>query len=258
MRRSRGGARGEARQQPARPAGQALLIGEHGGPMSALAERVRGLGFQAVRAKTPDAALEMIEQPRFSFDAALFSTRLPVADLAGALAAMRARARDAGPTFVAVGPRPSTSERQALRRAGVELGLWEPVGGHALRFQLNRAAHRARSQTLRGEERVPTEWAVRFWVAGRAKQASVYSLSSGGVYLATPRPSQRGCEVALELPLPEGSVQLAGRVVYTNVPGNLAKQALPYGMALQFTAVQPEAQDAIDANVTQRAGELRV
>jgi len=258
MRRSRGGARGQVHERRARPMGQALLIGEHGGPMSALAERVRGLGFQAVRAKTPDAALELIAEPRFTFDAALFSTRLPVADLAGALAAMRARARDRGPTFVAVGPRPSTSERQALRRAGVELGLWEPVGGHALRFQLNRAAHRARGQALRGEERVPTEWHARFWVGGRVKQASVYSLSAGGAYLATPRPSQRGCEVALELPLPDGSVQLAGRVVYTNVPGNLAKQALPFGMALQFTAVQPDAQDAIEENVASRAGELRV
>lgn len=236
-----------------------LLIGEHGGTVSSLADRVRALGLRAVRAKTPDDALEHVADPRYGFGAALVSTRIAVTDWAGAIGALRARAaRGRPPVFVAVGPPPDDATRAELRRAGMGLALWEPVGAHALRFQLNRALLRGRPEQLRGDERVPTEWPVRFWVGGRLKQAGLYSLSSGGAYLATGRPSMRGCEVAVELPLDPGRITLAGEVVYTNVPGNLARHALPHGMAVRFTAAEPDDLERIRHSVAERAEALRV
>jgi CheY-like chemotaxis protein len=240
------------------PFGSVLLVGEHGGAVSALADRVRALGLRAVRAKTPDHALDHVEDPRFRFDAVLFSTRMAVADWAGAIDALRARGRGRPPAFVAVGPRAGDVSREELRRAGVEWALWEPVGAHTLRFQLNRILRRGTPEQLRGEERVPTEWRVRFWQRGRVKPAALYSLSPAGAFLATARPSQRGCEVAVELPLPEGRVTIAGEVVYTNVPGNLNRRGLPYGMALRFTAAEPDDLDCIRRSVERGSSELRV
>jgi hypothetical protein len=46
---------------------------------------------------------------------------------------------------------------------------------------------------------------------------------------------------------------MAGRVVLTNVPGNLERHNLPHGMAIEFLRVLPEARDAIQQHVLERA-----
>jgi len=200
-----------------------------------LAERIRKLGrYRPALAKTPEAAQEMVEDPRLLPRAALVAPDFPVADLRGALDALRHRAGGRRLCFVATGARPAAEVLARLREAGVELALWEPFDDARLRFQLNRALASPAQESLRHEQRAPTDWRARVRGGGREKEVQVYSLSAGGAFLATPRPSLRGAQVSLELPLPGGTLNLTGRVLYTNVPGNLMRPELPVGMAVRF------------------------
>jgi Tfp pilus assembly protein PilZ len=212
----------------------------------ALARRVRDLGFRPAVAKTPDAARSIVEEPRFGVRAALLSTDLPVVDLGAALDDLRARANSGRLAFVAIGARPDAAGAERLREAGITLGVWEPYPEAALRFQLNRALDDGTSARDREAERVPIARRARI-VSGRfAKAATIYTLSSGGAFVETPRPSPRGARVLLELVLPACDVVVEGRVIYTNVPGNLLRPNLPVGMGIRFHEPAPDAVQAIE------------
>jgi hypothetical protein len=104
-----------------------------------------------------------------------------------------------------------------------------------LRFALNRGlelGHRRRSK--RGEPRVAVGWEARAVMGNRAKPVWVYTVSSTGAFLETPRPFCRGVEIRLELELPELCDPIRARVVYGNVPGNLVLPKAPLGMAVKF------------------------
>jgi len=228
-----------------------LMLGDHGRQLSELAGRMREMGFRAIRAKTPEHALELAAERGFIFDAAIIDAAMPAIDLGTALAELRARTGSEHMIFLATGERPRTDECARLRAAGVRFALWQPLGDHALRFQLNRAASQDLGISLREVQRVPTEWKTRVIVGGRSKLASVYSLSAGGAFLATNRPSIRGAEMAIDLPLPDGCISLLGRVLYTNVPGNLSRSLLPTGMGVCFVDTPLGDRRAIDAQVSE-------
>jgi CheY-like chemotaxis protein len=234
-----------------------LVLGDHGLSLSDLSERIRSFGFRAVRAKTPQDALELAAERGYRFSAALIEASLPALDLGPALDRIRSRAGTPGMVLIATGAMPDAAERERLRGAGVHTALWQPVGDHALLFHLNRATGEE-GRHLRAAQRVPTEWRTRVMVAGRAKPASVYSLSSGGAYLATERPSMRGAELAIDLPLAEGTVSVLGRVVYTNVTGNLKRAHLPTGMGVAFVRTPPADADAISEGVAEIASRFYV
>lgn len=225
-----------------------LVLGDHGTVLSDLSDRIRRHGYRAVRAKTPQDAIDIAAERGFRFEVALIESGLAAPDLRAAVDLIRQRAGTPEMVTIAMGERPEAGERARLRAAGVQQALWEPVGDHALLFHLNRATSSCGAH-LRAAQRVPTEWQTRVMVAGRAKPAWVYSLSTGGAFLATERPSMRGAELAVELPLPSGRVSLLGRVLYTNVPGNLKRDHLPTGMGIEFVHTPPREAAAIDAEV---------
>jgi hypothetical protein len=229
-----------------------LLLDGASHRLAAVAERLPLLGFSAVRAKTPEEALQLVESPRYDFGAALLPPDLPVANLAGALQILRERgARRL--VCVAIGSKPGSEGLDRLRAAGVELAVWNPIDDATLRFQMNRALFAFQGESLRREVRAPTDLRVRFSAGGRQKEATLYTLSARGAFLATARPSLRGASVAVELPLPAENLAVGGRVLYTNVPGNLQRATLPLGMAVEFTALTPEAESSIRRSVAQRA-----
>jgi hypothetical protein len=138
--------------------------------------------------------------------------------------------------------------------------LLKPFHERELRFVLNRALFdpdrnffgRDKNK-VRHELRAPTTLGARIVVSGREKPALVYNLSVGGCYLETLRPTLVGGALEVALPLPEGEFRVAGRVVLTNVPGNLERANLPRGMAIEFLRVAPEAREAIQHYVLERA-----
>jgi hypothetical protein len=229
---------------PSRPTILVFASGQDEG--DALARRVRDVGFRPAVAKTPDAARSIVEEPRFGVAAALLSTDLPVVDLTAALDGLRTRANSGRVEFVAIGARPDAAGVERLREAGVSLGVWEPYPDAALRFQLNRALDDGTPPRDREAERVPIARRARI-VSGRfAKAATIYTLSTGGAFIETPRPSPGGARVRLELVLPSCDVVVEGRVVYTNVTGNLRRANLPLGMGVVFHEPAPDAVRAIE------------
>ena len=85
--------------------------------------------------------------------------------------------------------------------------------------------------------RAPLDIPAHVIQAGRRKPARVYTLSSGGVYLDTQRPSMRNAAISVELDLWPSPGCAAGVVVYTSVPGNLRRANLPHGMGVRFEAI---------------------
>ena len=77
------------------------------------------------------------------------------------------------------------------------------------------------------------------------KRAAIYSLSTGGAFLETPRPSLSGAQVEVSFLTPDGELTLAARVLYTNTPGNLSQPKLPLGMAVRFEDLGRSASDVI-------------
>jgi len=228
-------------------------------PLLELATRARRVGFRVLRAKTPEDAREALRDGRHAVGAVVIPPDLEAPDLSLALRGFRELVPDRELSVLVGGPRPSSSECQRLRAAGAELGLFEPLDDHTLRFQLNRAAAgRPSGAAERRALRVPTDWPVRVRMGGREKPARVYCVSSTGAYLATSRPSFRGSLVYLTLPLPGGPIDVAGRVVMTNVPGNLVRENLPLGMAVQFTGTALDVEDSLREFAERQAAALRV
>ena len=94
--------------------------------------------------------------------------------------------------------------------------------------------------------------------ATRSRRVHVYSLSTAGAFLETPRPSIRGAGLTLEILLPDGVLRVTGRVIYSNVPGNLQRPMLPLGMGVQFEELDEEATARLRRYVENRFAQISV
>jgi CheY-like chemotaxis protein len=236
-----------------------LLIDAGAESMHLLASRVRRLGYLVVRAKTTEEAEQLLRDPRYAVSAAVIPTDLPAASLPGALGALRQLSPVEPLAFMVSGSRPSESRRRELAHAGVEFALWEPIDAHTLRFQINHAmaGHVPRASRRRAL-RAPASWPAQLRVGTRHKEARVYTISARGAFLATPAPAVCRSVVATEIPLPMATVRITGRVVSTNVPGNLMNRSLPVGMAVQFQDTPPETEALLQIYAEERRRALQV
>lgn len=236
---------------------EVLLVDAGAQPMALLAARLRRLDFRVYVAKTSEEAHYALVDPRRDVGALVIPPDLPVSDLAGALKALRRLAASEDLPILTAGQRPSPESRRGLRMAGVETALWEPTDAHTLRFQVNRAlAGPIAVRRERGAPRVPVAWAVWVVRGRRSLPARLYSLSTSGAFIATERPALRGSALGLMLELPAGRARLAGRVVMTNVPGNLARRNLPTGMGVCFDAQEADTEAALHLAIEERARDL--
>jgi hypothetical protein len=237
-----------------------LLVDCGSHPLLDLATRARRVGFRVLRAKTPEEAREALRDGRHAVGAIVIPPDLVAPDLRVAVSGFRDLVPEGAISVLVGGTPPRAEDRKRLREAGAALALFEPVDDHTLRFQLNRALAGGGGDGTneRRAVRVPTDWPVRVRMGGREKPARVYCISSSGAYLATSRPSFRGSLLYVTVPLPNGTVDLAGRVVMTNVPGNLVRENLPLGMAVQFTGTALEVEDSLRDFAERQAATLRV
>jgi CheY-like chemotaxis protein len=230
-----------------------LVLDGGDAPRATLVHRLRRLGYRTLRAKSPEDAFRLVEEHRNLVSVALIPPDLAVIDLPSALHALAAGAPERRLAYIVTGLPPAPEAIGELRDAGVRLALWEPFDDARLRFQVNRALAADDVGGLpRRETRAPVELPAQVFQSGRQKTARVYTLSSGGVYLETPRPAMRGARVEVELLLGPGSLRVAGVVVYTNVPGNLYRSTVPVGMGVRFT----DASDTTAAAIRRRVAEV--
>jgi hypothetical protein len=242
------------------PVRECVLLYAFGAGLGDLAARIRALGYDAPVEDGPRAGAARVARHAEPVRAALLPADFALPERAGELDHLLRAAGASGLRFVAVGARPGAEAEQRLRQKNVRLCLWTPFHERELRFVLNRALFDPAQGSFDPEKaeerhalRVPTELAARVRVGGREKPAFVYSLSAAGCFLETLRPSLVGGALEVVLPLPQGEVRAAGRVVLTNVPGNLQRAKLPCGMGVEFRQLDPATRAAIDAFVRERA-----
>lgn len=233
-----------------------VVVGRKSDSLTRLCERVERLGHLTVSAEDFSEVIELAESQNLQFSAALLDPEIPATRLGRVLNTVRRSSHSGGLVYLAAGAQPRNLACARLREAGVELALWDPISDHDLRFQLNRAMSGWTHEQLRGEVRAPSDWPTRIFARGREKSARIYSFSGSGAFLATRRPSLTGADITLELPLPSGLVHVAGRVVYTNVPGNRQRSRLPHGMAVEFDEMPLDVERAIRSSVDARTSEL--
>ena len=237
-----------------------VLLYAFGGAAGDLAGRVRQLGYEAIAEDDPRSAAARVAKHDEPVRAALLPSGFALPQRGGELDQLQRAAGTGGIRFVAVGSKPRAEGEQRLRDKSVRLCLWTPFQERELRFVLNRALFdptgsffgRDRNR-VRHELRAPTSLGARIILSGREKPALIYNLSVGGCYLETLRPTLVGASVEVALPLPLGEFRVAGRVLLTNVPGNLERPNLPRGMAIEFLRLAPDVREAIQRYVLDRA-----
>ncbi|HEX2485359.1 MAG TPA: PilZ domain-containing protein [Myxococcota bacterium] len=237
-----------------------LLLGANAPDMELLRTRAARLGYRVVPAKTPDQAHALLRVGGTRIGAVIVPSDLPVVDLRSALDALRRLVPAHELTWLAAGRDPGPAGRDRMRKAGVPLALFDPLDTHTLRFQLNRAlAGRRLSSARRRTVRAPADRPVGVRVAMRRKEGRLYSVSASGAFVAIDQPSPARSPVALEFSLPDaGLLTLSARVVMTNVPGNLARTSLPWGMGVQFQDIDEGASVALLVYAQERFRTLAV
>ncbi len=122
----------------------------------------------------------------------------------------------------------------------------------------NRGVGAHRAERRRKVPRVPTQLPARVSVAGRSKDAIVYTLSVAGAFLETARATLSGAQIDLEIQLPSTPVTTRALVVFSNVPGNLQEPNLPLGMGVAFLDLSAQAWKQLRVYIDERTEMLVV
>lgn len=238
-----------------------LLLGANAPEMELLRSRLVRVGYRVVPAKTPEMAYSLLQVAGSRVGAAVVPADLPVVNLGAALESMRRLVPGGELTLLAAGRDPGPEGRERLRRAGVRIAIFDPIDLHALRFQVNRALAGSRLPTRgrRGTQRAPADWQVVALAAGRQKEGRMYSISPTGGYVVVSHPWMVKSRVELRGTMPDGTeLQAVGRVVMTNVPGNVMRRSLPFGMGIRFEQVSEATSIALLMWANQRAEKLAI
>jgi hypothetical protein len=213
-----------------------LLLGANAPEMQLVRARLARLGYRTVAAKTPDQAYALLRVGGSRVGALVVPSDLPAVDLREALDALRRLVPDQALALLGAGRDPGAEGRRRMREAGVQLAIFDPVDLHTLRFQVNRALCAGRP--VRGRRRTvraPADWSATILSRARTKEGRIYSVSASGAFVAVDRPSLVRSEVTLQMTLPGAApISASGRVVMTNVPGNVMRRHLPFGMGVRF------------------------
>jgi hypothetical protein len=221
-----------------------LVEGERD-PMHGLAPRLLALGAEVVPVGSVDDAIRQLDDHAQAPHLVFFPTQRPPAELKKLLKSMRKAHRRTGGRFVGVGERPSAAERKLLESAGVEVCLSDPIGDAQLRFALNQAGYQSQEGRSRSGARVPTALVASIVTGTGEREAFVYSLSAGGAYMETNRPTMAGGRLKISLPLPAATIAVDARALYNNVLGNLQQENLGVGMGVEFVELDAATHTAI-------------
>jgi uncharacterized protein (TIGR02266 family) len=94
----------------------------------------------------------------------------------------------------------------------------------------------------RAHFRFPTHLEVRFASGDELRSACLENISEGGIFVATRRPLPAGTPLRLWIAVPDGRVEMAGRVAWVR-PND--SSAGPAGMGIRFADLSDEQRDEI-------------
>lgn len=233
-----------------------LLIEDETLRVERLAAQLVRLGVEPIRVADLAEAVATVKSRDYSFGAVFLPSTLPGKLVHKALKSMRRR--EPVLPALAYGKVPDSAQAEQLRRAGVLLSLWEGYDEGMLRFQLNRLVSGETQSVERSARRAPTHVPTRVIVGGREKEGILYSLSTGGCFIETPRASMDGARLQLIFALEDHTFELNGVVIFANVPGNLQRPNLPLGMGVRFLDLPPGVHDRLAEFVQRRVRSLEV
>ncbi|UCE87500.1 MAG: PilZ domain-containing protein [Deltaproteobacteria bacterium] len=231
----------------------ALAFDDGGSSLGPIALRLIRLGIDVLYAKTLDEAWLLAKQEGPRIGALLFPPGVDTRGLARVSSCAHGARDGGGPSLIAVGESADAATRARLREAGVGWAVWEPGDDAALRFAVNAATLLPSEILPRGEPRAAISLLASFFVGEERTDAVLYTLSTHGAFLETPRPAPKDAEIALELWLADELFETRARVVYANVPGEQRCMSWPVGMGVVFEELDPEMREYVRHFVEERA-----
>ncbi len=118
-----------------------------------------------------------------------------------------------------------------------------------LKDYLSQSLHESSPGTdRRGDLRVPVSMRVRYHTGNVFTNNYISNLSSGGVFISTPKPLPLDTKVKLQLIFEDRNIEIdiEGKVVWENTQGRTFGDITKPGMGIKFTKVGKEAQEVID------------
>ncbi|HEY5659088.1 MAG TPA: PilZ domain-containing protein [Myxococcota bacterium] len=158
-------------------------------------------------------------------------------------------------TKLAAGPRAliiAGLDREAgfverLREHGVQWAVSEPYEERELRFVLTAAMSTGHTGERRKHPRIPTDIETAVFMGRHRKEVVVHDLSMSGAYLATAHPFLEGSKIALEIPLPDGSVLGNATVVNSKSAEKPGRADVPEGMGVCFSNLSAGSAERLQA-----------
>ena len=235
-----------------------LVVDDDRGSLGEIALRTLHLGIDVFYANDRSEAWLLAEQEGHQIGIVLFPTTVDVDEITPIAECLESYLLDIPRTLVVVGKKPNEAARARLRAAGVELALWEPYDEGHFRSVVSGAMGLRYEQHGRVQTRIPTTLLGRATIGVRRKDAIVATLTTTGAFLETPSPFPEDTSIMLEIRLPDGLLLVKGRVVHVRHRRSGAPLFHPTGMGVEFTSLDPEDKERLQAFLKEIADRFEI
>ncbi len=217
------------------------------------------MGIDVFYAKDADEASLLCAQPEVASARALvFPETVPVAAVGAVARRLRRGSGEPPLGLVAVGDLEDEDRCATLRKAGASWALRTPFDESTLRWVVNAAMCPFEHGGRRRNVRVPASLLARAFLGERRKDLLLSTLSVGGAFLETPLPFPLGTRLSLEIPLPEGPIEVTALVGHREEASETGRRGFPSGMGVVFETPSASVHDAIARFVSVRERHFRV
>jgi hypothetical protein len=217
------------------------------------------MGIDAVPVDSSEEARAVLQQGRRRLRALAFPPEADLAQIEQICTDVAARDPESPhASLFAIGRKPAPERLADLHRAGVRFAVWNLDDGSALRFVANAALTLPKEMVERSEPRAPVDLLASFEANGLPAQAVVYTLSSRGAFLETPRPLAKGSSTRVTIRLPDQVIAARALTIHSNHPEDLLASRWPIGMSVLFGALSPASEAALRRFVVERLAQITI
>ena len=212
----------------------ALIVDDDQNTLGDVALRLLRLRIDLFYAKESGEAWLLAQQEADRIRTLLFPSTVDIDEIKPIVECLDSIKPELDHVLIVMGTRPDDATRERLRAGGVERALWEPFDESALRSIVSDSMVSRDAIDPRKDVRLPTTLLGRAFIGAKRKDAIVSTLSMGGAFLEIPSPFPEGSRISLEIPLPDGSVNVRAQVMNARYPGSDLTSQQPCGMGVEF------------------------